>query len=187
LRDYRRMPEHELVTLFKTNDPASETELYKRYQCAILRYCSYLMADQDAAKDATQDTFLTASQHIKDLRDGLSFRGWLFRIARNTCLMDARRTSRLLRLEDTDEVRAEDTPLDIALNGELKETIQHALTLLRPIYSEALLLREYESMTYHEIAEATESSLASVKFRIHKARRALAEILGSYLDERTES
>ena len=186
MRDYRGLLEHELVTLVKTGDTASEEELYKRYQGAVERYCFLLMNDENAARDATQDTFLTAGRSIKGLRNDLSFRAWLFRIARNTCMIEARRTSRQLRLEEIDEVRDDGTPLDIAITSELKESIQEALARLRPIYREALLLREYESLTYREIADATESSLASVKFRIHKARRSLAAMLERYLDERNE-
>jgi len=180
------LPDNTLVGMFRGGDRRAGEELCRRYQGAIKRYCSVFLHDQDAAQDAAQDTFLAVIRNVKDLHDDLSFKGWLYRIARNTCLTVARRTSREVRLEDSEEVWEGETPLSIALNGELYEMAEKALTLLRPIYREAFLLRERESLSYGEIAEATQVPVSSVKFRIHRARRALAELLSTYLDERRE-
>jgi RNA polymerase sigma-70 factor, ECF subfamily len=182
--DWRGLPENELVARFKDGHEKSGEELYNRYRGSVQRYCHVLTGDSSSAQDATHDTFLTMMRSIKSLRDNASFRGWLFRIARNACLMDARRRSRNLRIDEDVDQAGDITPLDLALHGELHDMIERAVALLRPIYREALLLREYESLTYQEIAETTQTSISTVKFRIHKARKLLAGTLGEYLDER---
>lgn len=158
--------------------------MYRRYSGRVERYCRQLTNDWEVARDAVHDTFLAVMVNVKALRDVVSFRAWLFRIARNNCLMVARRLSRQIRLEDCDEVWETATPLTNALQGELRRLVHDAIARLRPIYREALVLREFESMSYKEIAEATGASIPSVKFRLHKARQAMTESLGEYLDER---
>jgi RNA polymerase sigma-70 factor, ECF subfamily len=184
LRDSRGLPDSDLVAMFKNGHGKSGEELYNRYHGSVVRYCLILTGNSASAQDAAHDTFLTVVRSIRDLRDNTSFKGWLFRIARNACLIDARKRSRQLRMDEDAEPAEDITPLDLTLSGELHEMIESAVALLRPIYREALLLREYESLTYQEIAETTQTSLSTVKFRIHKARKLLADALGDYLDER---
>jgi RNA polymerase sigma-70 factor (ECF subfamily) len=163
---------------------AGET-LYNRYHDSVQRYCRCLMHDPDPAKDAAQDTFIAAIGSIGTLRESASFKSWLFRIARNECMMTMRRSLRMVRLEDSDDVWESSTPHSLALQGELQQIVRDAVDHLKPIYREAIVLREFEGLNYREIAETTEASIASVKFRLHRAREALADSLADYLDERS--
>lgn len=187
MKDYHTLPDLDLVTLFRNGDQASEEELYRRYHPGVFRYCMALMSDHDAADDAAQDTFVAANQSIHNLRSDRSFRSWLFRIARNVCLMNSRSNSRHLRLDEPDNVEDDGTPLDLVLSNEFNAALSQALALLRPVYREAFVLREYDALTYNEIAEATGASPATVKFRIHKARQTLVQLMGKLLDERIAS
>jgi RNA polymerase sigma-70 factor, ECF subfamily len=184
LKDVHGLHDQELVANLRAGDRESGDELYSRYHASVERYCLMLTRDSSSAQDATHEAFLKVLTSVGDLRNGCSFRSWLFRIARNTCLLEARKHSRHLLLEEDDEPLEEVTPLDIALEGELREMIDRAVALLRPVFREALLLREHEGLTYEEIAATTQASLATVKFRIHKARKILTSTLGEYLDER---
>jgi RNA polymerase sigma-70 factor (ECF subfamily) len=184
LTDYRLLPEYDLVTRLQRGEQRAGEELHRRYRDSVERYCYQLIHDRELAQDATNDTFAAVLGKIADLRDSVSFKAWMFRIARNNCFMAARRMSHHLGLEDTGEVWEERTPLTESLDGELRQLVREAIARLKPIYREAIVLREFESLSYREIAEATQSSISSVKFRIHKARLALADSLGSYLDER---
>jgi RNA polymerase sigma-70 factor (ECF subfamily) len=181
--DYRVLSEPDLVARLQGGDNRAGDELYQRYHASVERYCHCLMHDYESARDAANDTFLKVVSRIHTLRDAISFRAWLFSIARNNCLMTARKMFRELRLEDAPEVWEEHTPLTRILDGELHQIVHEAIDALRPIYREALILREFESLSYREIADATQCSVASVKFRLHKARHALAVSLGTYLDE----
>jgi RNA polymerase sigma-70 factor, ECF subfamily len=182
LRDYRTLADNDLVAGFRSGDRGAGNELCHRYRENIERYCSYLIRDHESARDAAQETFLRMIGRIDTLRDGVSFRAWLFAIARNNCLMGARRSRREIRLEDSDDVWDEGTPLTKALDGELRDAVLKAVRALKPVYREALVLREFESFSYREIADATDASIASVKFRLHTARQALAKALGPYFN-----
>jgi RNA polymerase sigma-70 factor (ECF subfamily) len=184
LMDHSLLSEHDLVARLQRGEQRAGEELYRRYRDSVERYCYQLMHDREIARDATNDTFEVVLGNIADLRDAVSFKAWMFRIARNNCFMVARRLSHQLTLEDTEEVWEERTPLTESLEGELRRLVHEAIARLKPIYREAIVLREFESLSYREIAEATQSSISSVKFRIHKARLALADSLGRYLDER---
>ncbi len=181
--DYRLFAEADLVARLKRGDNRAGDELYQRYRTGVERYCQCLIHNRESARDVAQDTFLTAVNKIQDLRNAVSFKAWLFSIARNNCLMAARKSSRELRLEEAPDVWEEQTPLSSMVDGEIHQLIRKAIDALKPIYREALVLREFESLNYREIADATHCSVASVKFRLHKARQALAASLGKYLDE----
>jgi RNA polymerase sigma-70 factor (ECF subfamily) len=175
----------DLAAELQTGSMSAGKTLYDRYHDSVQRYCHHLMHDPDPAKDAAHDTFIAAMDNIGTLRKSASFKSWLFRIARNECMMTMRRSSRMVRLEDSDDVWESSTPHSLALQGELQQIVRDAVDHLKPIYREAIVLREFEGLNYREIAETTEASIASVKFRLHRAREALANSLAAYLDERS--
>ena len=74
-------------------------------------------------------------------------------------------------------VWGEETPLEIVIGEERTKLVQRVLGKLKPEYREVLLLREYEQLSYAEIAEVTGDTESSVKSRLFKARRALARKL----------
>lgn len=178
-----RIPDKELPARLVAGDKAAENELYRCYAQGIRRYCSTLLRDHGDAEDAVHNTFLSAFRAIAGLRDAASLRSWIFSIARNECLMIARRTSRQLPLEE--ETPDPETPLTLAVSGELRTAVREAVSMLGPIYREAIALREYEGLSYEEIAQATGVPLSTVKFRLFRAREMLAEMLKDFLGERS--
>ena len=105
-----------------------------------------------------------------------AFKPWLFRIARNEALMILRRRGKRSE-EDPDSVWSEQTPLDALVRAETVELVQKFLFELKVEYREVLVLREYERLSYAEIALMTGASESSVKSRIFKARKALTDRL----------
>jgi RNA polymerase sigma-70 factor (ECF subfamily) len=114
-----------------------------------------------------------------------SFRGWLFRIARNETLMHLRR-NRETELSDPDGIWEADTPLSIMEKTEERIIVQTLLSTLKKEYREVLHLREYQQLSYAEIARITGATESSVKSRIFKARQALAQKLAPWFRERTQ-
>ena len=138
-----------------------------------------MLIDSDAAEDATHDTFMKMFQNISSLQKIDSFLPWLFHIARNEVFMVLRRNKRNgIRTDET--VWDETTPHMIAVSSETTELVQRTIQNLKSEYREVLVLREYEQLSYQQIAEITGDTASSVKSRLFKARQAIAKKLKTY-------
>jgi RNA polymerase sigma-70 factor (ECF subfamily) len=117
------------------------------------------------------------------------FRSWLFSIARNDCLTHIRKVSVLSEL--TDELMDRASPA-ATLHADLDRTeavtlVNHAVQQLKPELREVVVLREYNSLSYREIAEVIGSTESIVKSRLFTARQRLYEILKPIYIDRSES
>ncbi len=166
--------EMELLTCaFRAGDLGAFRKLYDMYNAAVYRFCRHMMADEAAAKDVFQETFLRFYEHRSQLL-GSNVRSWLFVIARRTCLNALR--SRRAAHEEFDEgafVCSQDTVSDVGL----RDQIEKALTALPPALKEALILREVEGYTYEEIASICGIDLSLAKVRVHRARITMRKLL----------
>lgn len=143
----------------------------------VYNYCLHMLCDRESAEDTTQEVFVQVLKDIKDLRSVEKFRAWLFQIARHQVLMTLRRR----RIESHEELNEgiweNETPLEITSRVEAQEHIQQAIAQLKHEYREVLHLREFEQLSYAEIAFATGATESSVRSRLFKARKALFQKL----------
>lgn len=172
----------ELVAAATAGNNGAFGLLYERYRQRIHAFCRRMVRDDALAEDIVQDTFVKARASLASLHDAASVRTWLFRIARNEAFMKLREANHVSGAGD--EPFEGLTPLDTLIEIEEREAVRRLLGMLRPQYREVLVLREYEEMSYEEIAAVTETSLPSVKSRIFKARKALAAKLKALYAER---
>jgi RNA polymerase sigma factor (sigma-70 family) len=156
-------------------EAAATRELYERYADQIFRYCLHQLGSREEAEDAVQSTFLNAFRGIKrgvvpDLESA-----WLFKIAHNVCLSRRRSSWRRGRIESpTDfEVVEELAAAPPRLADELIG-LQDVLEQLPETQRRAILLREWQGLSYREIATELELSQAAVETLIFRARRSLA-------------
>ena len=182
------MEENELIERSKRGDLDCFNQLVEKYQQQVYNLCLRMLGSTHDAEDVTQDAFISAFRGIDRFRGG-NFRAWLFRIAANTCrdqlrLLRRRPTSSLdalpfdLELED----RRALSPEDYAINQELGEQIARALALLPADQRLAVILRDIMGLNYEEIAQATGSSLGTVKSRISRGRERLRHLLKKYVE-----
>jgi RNA polymerase sigma-70 factor, ECF subfamily len=169
----------ELIQLLCQGDRQAFADLYERHKSAVYRYCFRMLTDSDAAEDATHDTFIKMFQNISSLQKTDSFLPWLFHIARNEVLMYLRRNKRNGTHND-ETIWDETTPHEIVVSTETTELVQKTLQNLKSEYREVLVLREYEQLSYQQIAEITGDTESSVKSRLFKARQALTKKLKTY-------
>ena len=169
----------ELIQLVQNADRQAFAELYEHHKAAIYRYCLRMLSDSNAAEDATQETFMRMFSNIDVLQKTESFLPWLFRIARNEVMMHIRKNRRN-GVQSDEEVWDKQTPYDLTVAAETTEIVQRLLQILKSEYREVLLLREYEQLTYMQIAEITGDTESSVKSRLFKARKALTSRLKEY-------
>jgi len=169
----------ELIQLLHQGDRQAFADLYEHHKSAIFRYCQRMLNDSGAAEDATQETFIKMYANIRLLQKTESFLSWLFSIARNEVMMHIRKQRRN-GAQGNDDVWDETTPYELMVSAETKEIVQRLLQNLKSEYREVLLLREYEQLSYAQIAEITSNTESSVKSRLFKARKALTQRLKQY-------
>jgi len=150
--------------------------LYERYAAQIFRYCLHQLGSREEAEDAVQSTFLNAFRGIKRGIVPELESAWLFKIAENVCLTRRRSTWRRNRIESTADfdVVEELTPAPSRLADELLG-LQDVLEQMPESQRRAILLREWQGLSYREIAAELELSQTAVETLIFRARRSLAK------------
>jgi RNA polymerase sigma-70 factor (ECF subfamily) len=176
--------DQELLSLMQSGDREAFAALYKRHRRGLYGYCRRLLPDTQAAEDAVHETFMKLRSAA--IAEPAALTSWLYRVARNECLMTLRRNHDG-ETRDADAVWDDDTPLLSAERGNIQAFVQDALERLRLEYREVILLREFEGFSYGEIAAVTGDSISSVKSRLFKARRALAGALAGVWKEEREN
>ena len=176
----------DLLNNLQNGDSRSLGELYERYKAPLYGFCLHMLRDGAKAEDVVHDTFVKVARQAHTLAHASAFRGWLFQIARNETLMLLRKT-RPERMEDEDNVWESQTPLTLLEENERTEAVRTTLQSLSIRHREVLVLREFEGMSYSDIAAVTGSTESAVKSRLFHARRALAEKLAPLFSDGRES
>jgi RNA polymerase sigma factor (sigma-70 family) len=166
------------VSALPQSDVGSATSLYERHRSRLVGFCTAQMGSRDEAEDAVQDTFIYA---LRALRRGVvpeSETAWLFTIARNVCSSRRRNGSRRGRVVVTRDL---DALQDILPARERQRDelfgLREALAAIPESQRQAILLREWQGLTYAEIAEALDLSASAVETLLFRARRSLARAL----------
>src|SRR5712691_9112520 len=150
-------------------------DLYERFSGQIFGYCLHQLGSREEAEDAVQTTFMNA---FRGLQRGIVPEiesAWLFKIAHNVCLSRRRSSWRRGRVEAPNnfEVLQEVVPARERMGDELIR-LQDVLEEMPESQRRAILLREWQGLSYREIAEELELSQSAVETLIFRARRALA-------------
>lgn len=96
-----RVDDAQLVEAARAGDRDAFAAIFDRYAARVHAFCTRLLNEPHTASDATQDTFVTASQRLDQLRDPAALRSWLYAIARNECTRHGRARARAVPTEDS--------------------------------------------------------------------------------------
>ncbi len=174
--------DEQLIEDLRQGDAAAFEELYHRFKRVIYLFCLKLTGERFSAEDATHDTFLKMRQNIESLSDPSRLKSWMYAIARNQVYKNLKKERRNGSV-DASSVWSSDTPHSLAEADNTASIVNQCIDALKPEYKEVLLLREYEHYSYAEIADITGDTESSVKSRLFKARKALAERLDPYFGD----
>ena len=175
----------EIAARLKRRDAEMVAELIELYQHRLLRYLVFLTGNRDLAEDLFQETWLRVLERGSQYDGRARFDTWLFAIARNLMLDQARK--RVLR--SLDEPVSEDCehPLEIASNDpspfenflrrENAARVAEALLQLSASSREVMVLRFHEDLSLEEIASVTRAPLSTVKSRLYRGMSALGDWL----------
>lgn len=174
----------ELVRRVRRGDAAAFDLLYTRYQHKVHGLLGRYLTRPEDVEDIAQETFIKAYRALPRFRGESAFYTWLYRIAVNTAKNHlAARHQRVqtveLDAEDADggdlpaALKQEDGPEDTLRSDELKTAIDDALAVLPEDLRSALTLREFNGLSYAQIAEVLDCPVGTVRSRIFRAREAV--------------
>ncbi len=164
-------PDLALLRRAQTGDERAFAVIVRAYEVPVFNYVLRTMGERALAEDLTQDIFLRVFQGLPAFSLRCRFTTWLFQIAKNRMLDELRARERKPRaavaIEDAPPIDVVDAPLE---RVETIDAVWRAVGELNPDLKMALLLRDVVGLSYIEIADSLEITLATVKWRIYKAR-----------------
>lgn len=181
-----------LVKKAQKGDHLAYELLVKKYQSRILIVLAKMLKNQEDAKDMAQEVFIKAYRSLPNFRQDSQFYTWLYRIAinsaKNFLTSKHHRQSELTDVID-DEQGTLDHPVEIntpetaMLTGELEQTILAAVAALPAELKQAISLREFDGLSYEDIAKIMQCPVGTVRSRIFRAREAIDEKVQRLTDQ----
>lgn len=185
----------ELMVRIGDGDHEAFRELVERHQNTVIGTVAKMLGNPSDAEDISQQVFLRIWRNARRYRPDARFTTYLFTITRNLVFNETRRRGRKKEVsaderEENSHHQIEDSPdrrPDAELlQSELREAIDAAIAALPESQRMAVVLRRYQQLSYEEIAAVLGLSVSAVKSLLFRARSALRETLGAYLQSPAE-
>jgi len=187
------LADQELLAAAARGDQAAFSQLYQRYRNRVYGFAYRMLGTQESAEDVTHEAFLLLIQQPERYQaERGSLLTFLCAVARNHIYQHLRHQERYAPepVDTSGEyeesgVRYSFDPLNDLLERELAAVVEAALAKLPVAQREAVTLREYQELSYEEIATVIGADTNVVKARLYRARQALAKRLAPYLNQET--
>lgn len=163
-------------------NPDAFGEIVRRWERKIFALCFGMLAREDDAKDAAQETFIAAYRNLSNFRGEAKVSSWLHRIAVNQCLTVKRRQKTRSESYLDDEENADERvfvaplrqlPSKTSEQNERLFLVRQAVQSLPTDLRAVVVMKEFEEMTFQEISETLELPLSTVKSRLYTALKQL--------------
>jgi RNA polymerase sigma-70 factor (ECF subfamily) len=169
-------PDLAILRKAQKGDERAFSIILRMYETPVYNYVLRLVGgDRSLAEDLTQEVFLRVFQGLPRFSSRSKFTTWLFQVTKNRVLDELRATERrpraVVQLEDAPGLEVVDAPME---RVEAIDALWRAVDGLPVDLKMALLLRDIVGLSYNEIADSLEITLATVKWRIFKAREEVA-------------
>jgi RNA polymerase sigma-70 factor (ECF subfamily) len=174
------LPQPDLALLRKAQrgDERAFASIVKAYEQPVYNYVLRLVGDRSLAEDLTQEVFHRVFHGLPGFSLRSRFTTWLFQVTKNRVLDELRAIERRPRavvgLDDIPPLEVLDQPFE---RSETIDAVWRSVAALNVDLKMALLLRDVVGLSYTEIADSLEITLATVKWRIYKAREEVAAAL----------
>lgn len=166
---------------------------YEECKDSVYAYLVYMTRDAKLAEDLSQETFLRMFLHMNKFRGESGVKTWALAIARNVFLTYARKKQPVLMEEMSLDLEREPfvghalstsvSPEEQVLKQEKEKQVRECLQCLGEQDRTALLLRDYEQLSYEDIAKILSISLEAVKSRIYRARQKFKKVYTEHFEE----
>jgi RNA polymerase sigma factor (sigma-70 family) len=178
--------EQALVAASREGDDRAFEELYARYRERIFSFILSKVHDHGRAEDIAQEVFMSALRRLRSSDQAISFKPWIYEIAKNACIDEFRRGSRAreVPLESDGEfvvdrqaaaVSAVPTPAAAVESKQRLNDLRGAFGGLSASHHQLLVMREFEGLSYDEIGERLDMTRQMVESSLFRARRKLTE------------
>lgn len=181
-----------LVEQIRAGRHGAFRDLVRRYERQVAHLIYLSLGRPEDVEDLSQEVFLRVYHALPRLQPQRSLFSWIYRIASNVVIDEARRRKfrNMLSLEFLAVEKRKDAaggsdhdPSLHAERSEVQTAVHAAIRALAPDQRLVVLLREYEDLSYDEIAEVLNISVPAVKSRLFRARQELKDRLGSVLED----
>ena len=187
----QHLRDEELMCAYQKGDMLAMNEILRRYKNPLFRFAQRLCRNKEEAEDIAQEVFLRVHQFRQRYTPSGKFSTWIFSIAHNLFLENFRKRKWLVlwprKADQPDELVEFASPTLSAAEDcerhDLAEKVKRCIQGLPFLQKEALILREYERMSYEEIAVVLNKSLGTIKTLIHRALENLQNRLLSLAEE----
>ncbi len=181
-----KVTDKQLVARVQKGDKGAFDLLVIKYQYKVHAIISRYVKDIDEVNDVMQEAFIKAYRALEGFRGESAFYTWLYRIAVNTAknyliARNRRPPAFDINVDDSDyseenkQLHNVDSPENILYRDELQSVINAAIKNLPEDLRTALILREFEDLSYEEIADIMDCPVGTVRSRIFRARESLEE------------
>ncbi|HWT24106.1 MAG TPA: sigma-70 family RNA polymerase sigma factor, partial [Solirubrobacteraceae bacterium] len=178
--------DHELVSAVRRGDDRAFEALYGRYQRRITAYVEGMVKDSARAEDITQEVFVSALRRMRATHRPITFKPWLYEIAKNACIDAYRRSRRAEEISYDAEgglapadygrlVAVGAGPVEAIGSKQQLEHLTGAFGGLSDTHHEILVLREFEGRSYADIGERLGMTRPAVESTLFRARKRLGE------------
>jgi len=172
--------DEQLVAAALSDDRNAFGEIVKRWERKIFALCYGMLGREEDARDAAQETFISAFRSLQNFRGEAKVSSWLHRIAVNQCLTKRRR-ARIRGEESLENENGDDcffdsnakSPSVLTEQRERIETIRRAVNALPNDLKQIVVMKEFEELTFQEISDTLDLPLSTVKSRLYTALKQL--------------
>jgi len=166
--------DEQIMDKVKTGDLDKAAHLFDRYHIKIYNYFYRMNYNRETSNDLTQNTFHRMLKYRQSFNNGLSFKSWLYRIAKNVFVDSIGESS--IRFE---KIEHSISDIDLSENNQNKqediEALDMALQKLTNEQREIISMSKFQDIKYAEIARILEISVSAVKVKMHRAMKKLRE------------
>jgi RNA polymerase sigma-70 factor (ECF subfamily) len=171
--------ESEIARGLIAGQPEAFDKFVEVYRTKVFQYSYSMCGHREDAEEVAQETLMSVFQHLGQIREPEHLKSWVFRIAKNACLMKRRKSvfapSVEEPLDDIEPPDHEPAPDRVVLETEQKHLLCGAILQLPEIYRSVVLLRDVEELSTEETADILGVSVDVVKTRLKRARRQLRD------------
>jgi len=182
VKDKFKLSDEKLILRFQEGDINAYNELVKRYKDRLLNFVFRYFNNREQAEDVVQDTLIKLYTHASYYKNIAKFSTWIFTIAKNNALTELRKNKR----KQTDslwteegkviDINSKEQSLDVKVQNEIAiDQLNKFLDEIPENFRMAVVLRDFQELSYDEISKILEIPIGTIKSRINRGRIQLAE------------
>jgi RNA polymerase sigma-70 factor, ECF subfamily len=186
---YDMSDETNLIKNILDGNTRAFNDLVRQYEDTVFSFAFKVCRNREKAEETVQDTFVNVYRKLHQFDGRSKFTTWLYSIVTNNCLMKNRQR----KIDDAsvqfdeehehlqDRLSESTTPFETVMSDELRGQLDAAILKLPVEYRIVFILRDIEGLSANETATVLQLSVAAVKSRLHRARKALREHVSEYI------